>query len=495
MTRAIIYARVSSEEQAGEGKTSIPTQIADCRQLAARLGWTVVGEFIDDRRYRVGKRLVEPSGTRADRPQWRRLLAELEQGRADALLAWHSTRLYRAYRPMIDLLDILDARPVQVQLVKDSFDPKFAILQAWLGREENAAKVERTRFGHIGRANKGLTATHTTPYYKPIRDPDSGRSLGYEFNETYRVHFDAMARLFLQRTSYRNIHVALGINPRTGRAWGPETIRCILNNPFYRGVVEFGRRARKDVEVFRQPGLHKAVWDAETCAAIEIELARRAALGSHAPRSRVAPFAGLLRCGYCGHMMSPASPAGRVGRDGKPYRSYSCYYNKEVRIGVHPGTIHPSNGIAERRLIRMIQAMVADFSAADMETEIAALAAAVPSAPVDNSQARLELAALEEQIIELEPELGRVRSAVARGAIDAELTRLREQAELFRTHLRVTSVPQTVDLAAMRAGWSRLVDAPQLLTDLSDTDLKLFMGQIIPVLYIAGGAIVPPPQL
>src|SRR5579859_4178536 len=117
MTRAVIYARVSSEEQAGEDKSSIPTQLTECRQLAGQLGWSVVGEFVDDRKYKVGQKMVEPSGTRADRPQWQKMLAALQSGKADALIAWHSSRLYRAYRPMVDFLDVAEARHITVRLV------------------------------------------------------------------------------------------------------------------------------------------------------------------------------------------------------------------------------------------------------------------------------------------------------------------------------------------------------------------------------------------
>jgi site-specific DNA recombinase len=43
-TRAVIYAAKSTEDRHG----SIPTQIEDCRKLAEREGWEVVGQFSDE---------------------------------------------------------------------------------------------------------------------------------------------------------------------------------------------------------------------------------------------------------------------------------------------------------------------------------------------------------------------------------------------------------------------------------------------------------------
>lgn len=63
--RAVIYIRTSSGTQ-GE-KTSPVEQEAGCR-LAEEKGLDVVRMYRDVQKYRVGNRLVEPSGARSDRP-------------------------------------------------------------------------------------------------------------------------------------------------------------------------------------------------------------------------------------------------------------------------------------------------------------------------------------------------------------------------------------------------------------------------------------------
>src|SRR5512135_3596879 len=128
MKRAVIYIRTSSEKQAD--KVSPQAQVADCRALCERLGYQLVEVFSDTERYRVGKRLVEPSGTRADRPQLRRMLADARAKRFDVIVAWREDRLYRSMRPMLDVLDCIQETGIDIELVKETFDKRMAPVKA-----------------------------------------------------------------------------------------------------------------------------------------------------------------------------------------------------------------------------------------------------------------------------------------------------------------------------------------------------------------------------
>ena len=63
--KAVIYVRTSSESQAE--KSSPAEQEADCRNLAAEKGLTIVRVYQDIEKYRVKNKLVEPSGSRSNR--------------------------------------------------------------------------------------------------------------------------------------------------------------------------------------------------------------------------------------------------------------------------------------------------------------------------------------------------------------------------------------------------------------------------------------------
>src|SRR5437660_12625966 len=71
ITTALLYTRVSGDEQEREG-LSLPAQLADCRRYAQQHGWIIGTEFQD-----------VMSGKRDDRPQYRALLAEVRRLRAE----------------------------------------------------------------------------------------------------------------------------------------------------------------------------------------------------------------------------------------------------------------------------------------------------------------------------------------------------------------------------------------------------------------------------
>ncbi len=61
--RVVLYARVSSERQA-EKDLSIPAQLKAMREQAAKRGWRVIEEFVDE----------AESARSADRPEFQRMI-------------------------------------------------------------------------------------------------------------------------------------------------------------------------------------------------------------------------------------------------------------------------------------------------------------------------------------------------------------------------------------------------------------------------------------
>ncbi len=167
--RAAIYIRVSSEKQ-GE-KVSPQAQEADCREYCHQQGYSVVEVYRDIERYRVGRRLVEPTGTRADRVGLKRLLADGHNQYFDVIVAWREDRLYRGYRPMLDVLDCIDETGIDIELVKETFDKRIAPVKAWAARMELDAKHDRFMMGVAGRLAQGKAWNGGTPYgYEVVDD-------------------------------------------------------------------------------------------------------------------------------------------------------------------------------------------------------------------------------------------------------------------------------------------------------------------------------------
>ena len=156
--RAVIYIRTSSEKQ-GE-KASPIEQEADCRKYAADNGLTIVNVYKDIERYRVKNKIIEPSGTRPDRPALLAMLRDAAQDHYDVILAWREDRLYRGMRAMLMVLETIQENRITVMLARETFDAKIAPLKAWVAQMELDGIKERMTMGikarlRAGKANSG----------------------------------------------------------------------------------------------------------------------------------------------------------------------------------------------------------------------------------------------------------------------------------------------------------------------------------------------------
>jgi site-specific DNA recombinase len=167
--RAVIYVRTSSEHQ-GE-KSSPAEQEADCRQLAAEKGLVVVNVYRDIEKYRFRTKLVEPSGTRSDRPGLLAMLHGAARGEFDIILAWREDRLYRGMRAMLLVLETIQEQKITVLLAQETFDPKIAPLRAWVAQMELDGMKERLTMGVKARLKAGKANTGQDRYgYQRIDD-------------------------------------------------------------------------------------------------------------------------------------------------------------------------------------------------------------------------------------------------------------------------------------------------------------------------------------
>jgi len=160
--RAVIYVRTSSEHQ-GE-KSSPAEQEADCRQLAADKGLVIVNVYRDIEKYRVRTKLVEPSGTRSDRPGLVEMLNAAARDEFDIILAWREDRLYRGMRAMLLVLETIQDHKVNVMLARETFDPKIAPLRAWVAQMELDGMKERMTMGVKARLKSGKANTGQDRY-------------------------------------------------------------------------------------------------------------------------------------------------------------------------------------------------------------------------------------------------------------------------------------------------------------------------------------------
>lgn len=164
MTRAAIYARVSSKGQ--RDKHTIEGQLRVLPAFVAQQGWSLVGTYTDDGR-------TAKSGHLDARDGFARLLADVAAGKIDILAVVDIDRLTRT-DDMIERASILG--PLQragVRIVTPSggeldlrsfFGEFYASMQAIVAAEENRKRKERTISGKAVAISRGRKPAGPTPY-------------------------------------------------------------------------------------------------------------------------------------------------------------------------------------------------------------------------------------------------------------------------------------------------------------------------------------------
>lgn len=94
----VLYARKSTDDPERQAR-SIPDQIAECQQLAERLGLNVAKPILQESRS-----AKKPN----QRPVFTQMLKDIRQGKYDAILSWAPDRLARNMREGGEVIDMID---------------------------------------------------------------------------------------------------------------------------------------------------------------------------------------------------------------------------------------------------------------------------------------------------------------------------------------------------------------------------------------------------
>lgn len=235
--RAIIYARIS-RDRTGAG-LGVERQEAECRALAERLGWTVVEVITDN----------DTSAYKGVRRGYRRLLAELEAGRADAVLALHDDRLHRSPAELEGFIDLVEARgiavhfawsgPVDVSTSAGRFNARIA---ASIARRESEHRSERVRAARGQMAEQGRWAGGDRPF--------GYNSDGKTLHEVESIVLRAGIEMLLEGASLRAIRRMFndtGLRTtRKGKEWDSLAVADVLRRPRNAGQMVHQGQVKRD---------------------------------------------------------------------------------------------------------------------------------------------------------------------------------------------------------------------------------------------------------
>ncbi|MEU0369076.1 recombinase family protein [Streptomyces sp. NPDC006283] len=149
--RAVIYVRIS-QDRTGAG-LGVDRQREDCQALADRNGWNVVEVYVDND-------ISAYSGKK--RPGYRQMLADLDDGLATVVIAWHNDRLHRSPLELEEYIDLSQRRGVDTHTcqagVIDLSTPggrMTARIHGVVARHESEHKAERVARARMQKAKAG----------------------------------------------------------------------------------------------------------------------------------------------------------------------------------------------------------------------------------------------------------------------------------------------------------------------------------------------------
>ncbi len=342
--RAGIYARVSTKQQA-EKEVSLERQLAECRDLALRLGATEVVEYVD--------RGV--SGADPNRPALQALLREVREGRLDLVVCWDVDRWARDLGDQLVFAEEVERHGCRLEFVttKTGTTPEdvlFFQMKGAIAQYERAKIRQRCRIGRAGKLQKGkLIPGRVTYGYRYNRDPENPRYEVYEPEaRVVRAVFRWTVEEGLGAHAIADRLFAMGVpSPGGASAWNAQCIKYMLRNPAYKGefcnqrfAVEYTAERRRRMR--RRPPEEWVVIPVPPIVSVEMwEAAQRAVVlrraGSRGGPESGTPhlLTGLIWCGTCGYRLNATYGTNN---------SRAPYYTCQRRDHPDPARRCPSRG-------------------------------------------------------------------------------------------------------------------------------------------------------
>jgi site-specific DNA recombinase len=227
--RAILYARVSTDEQARSG-FSLAQQLEALREYSGREGYDVLEEVADPGQ----------SGASLERPGMDRVRDLVAAGGVSVVLAQDRDRFAREPAYHYLLRKEFEEHGTKIRALNDRGDdsPEGELTDGildQLAKYEKAKIAERTRRGKLRKAREGRVICGATPtygfWYNETRD-------GLLINEPEMRVVEKILRLAADGVAVRAIQARLyteGIPaPKGGRVWDDRVLRRLITNDVYR---------------------------------------------------------------------------------------------------------------------------------------------------------------------------------------------------------------------------------------------------------------------
>jgi len=283
------YLRVSTDEQAEHG-VSLPSQKSRIIAYCQSQGWHLHDLYIDD----------GYSGKNLNRPAMQRLITDAKEQKIGAVIVIKLDRLSRRQKDVLYLLeDVFEPAGVGFKSVSEPFDTTTPFGKAAIGMMAVFAQLERETIVERVREGKKEAARQGRFMGGPIAQ-------GYKYNhETKKLEIDAIQADVVRFIFNEYLesgkgyqHIADCLNerntppPGNAKDWGKGTVRMMLHNAFFAGLVEHKGIMHK--------GQHPAiVTEEQFYNAQKVQIIR----SSYNPEAESGLLTGIIYCGECSARM------------------------------------------------------------------------------------------------------------------------------------------------------------------------------------------------
>lgn len=327
LVRCAVYARVSTDDQTRGEYSSLNAQRDICEHYISvhkMDGWFAAKHYEDG----------GFSGKDMERPGVQTLMADIENGRIDVVVAYKIDRITRSLPDFYELWRKLERYKVQFVSATQNFDTgtpmgmlmlnmllSFAQFERELASERTAHKLgERAKRGkwNGGWVPIGYEYDKATQHLKLHPEESAVVKAIYELAKKLKNATAVAKEMNKQgrRTRKRVLIRRDGTQRVVGeKRFISERITAIVTNPLYKGTIRHGEA---EYAAAHPPIVSEQLWE-EANKALRPEhrqwMQRR--------DKHVHLLKGLLKCGHCGFSLTPY-PAGKKDQNGNPYLYYTC---------------------------------------------------------------------------------------------------------------------------------------------------------------------------
>lgn len=335
MSRAIIYLRVSTEEQAERG-FSIQAQREECMKKAQELGCYDVKEYLDE----------GISGSILERPMLINALDDMKYSKIDFLISFDSSRLSRNVSHQLILIDTIKKYGVKLVFVRNSYEDtaegRFQItIMAAVDEYERAKLKIRTELGKRTKAKQKLL-THNPGLYGYIFNKDTDLlTINENQAQILRMMYNWLLEDKIGPAEIAKKLNDMGIPSMRKKQWNRVSINRMLNNFSYTGTLyirkydtrdyKLNKYKKKDEKVSIREKPREQWIPIEIPAIIDLNIWQEAKLQLNKAKRAYKKgekekflLSGLLRCEICEGTIFGRS----TNKNGILQNKYYCCINK-----------------------------------------------------------------------------------------------------------------------------------------------------------------------